>query len=233
MTLYRSRRMFVQRYHAPNKTLLVIGILAALAACAPRTEDWSVAESPKVLRIDRAEFHHVIHFRHGSTTVSEAEQATLERFLRRHGIDQGVRIRIVGRSTALDIRREAALLAFVRNHGLNGPVDPAGSEAAPEDGGIRLTLVRHVVTPPACRDWSKNPVADHANEPSSNFGCATTANLGLMVADPRVLLDADETGPADGATLARGVKEYREGTAKKGGPGGSPVSISTTSGQGG
>src|SRR5690606_18834183 len=86
----------------------------------------------------------------------------------------------------------------------------------PGASGARVTVGRYVVKPPACPDWSKPATGDPANQVTSNFGCATETNLGLMVADPGVLLrGVDQMAPADGEAVAVGIKNYREGKIEK------------------
>ena len=75
---------------------------------------------------------------------------------------------------------------------------------------MRVTVGRYVVTPPNCPDWTKPATGDPGNNVSSNFGCATTANLGLMIADPGALVRGYAAGPGDGEMLAKGVQNYRE-----------------------
>ncbi|MEQ8166145.1 MAG: CpaD family pilus assembly lipoprotein [Alphaproteobacteria bacterium] len=82
---------------------------------------------------------------------------------------------------------------------------PAGEPAIAIEGGFWQ------VTPPNCPDWSKPPGADFTNTTSSNFGCATVTNLGLMVAYPEDLIRGQEMGPADGTVAAAAVERYRAG----------------------
>ena len=53
---------------------------------------------------------------------------------------------------------------------------------------IVLTIERYVVIPPSCGDFSQ-PIGDAQQAYAhSNYGCADTANLGLMVANPRDII---------------------------------------------
>ena len=72
-------------------------------------------------------------------------------------------------------------------------------------------LGRFIVVPPDCPDWSKPADSDPANRSSSNLGCATAVNLGLMVADPEDLVRGHRPGPSDGAYGARLYRDYRDG----------------------
>ncbi len=211
----RNKRLFVSRGRLPWAGILVTATLVALAACAPRSESWSNAETTQRLRVDRAQFHHTIRFQGNRADLTASESKNLDRFLARQANGQGIRIWVAGGDTLIDVRRQATVLTHLRKRGLIGKLDTDATGAALASGSVRLTLVRHVVTLPNCGDWSKNPATDRSNLPSSNFGCATSTNLGLMVADPSVLVRGTDLGPGDGDTLGRGVRQYREGKVKK------------------
>ncbi len=59
---------------------------------------------------------------------------------------------------------------------------------------------RYLVALPPCPDWSKPSAGagDFTNTVSSNFGCATTVNLGLTVAQPADLVAPRPVGFAAG-----------------------------------
>ena len=82
---------------------------------------------------------------------------------------------------------------------------------------------RYVVIPPKCPDWTKQSGADPSNRVSSNFNCATTSNLGLMLADPGDLIRGRPKGPGDGVAASRLVRKYRDGKVAE------PAAINTSS----
>jgi len=71
-----------------------------------------------------------------------------------------------------------------------------------------------VVMTPQCPDWRKPSEDDPSNTPSSNLGCATETNLGLMVADPRDLVVGKDIAPSDADHNDYAVRRYRQGTYK-------------------
>jgi pilus assembly protein CpaD len=79
-------------------------------------------------------------------------------------------------------------------------------------GDAMLTFERYTAQAPECGDWSKNTADDWTNTPSSNFGCATQRNIGLMTADPKDLLRGQPVGSHDGAKLADTLGKYRSGS---------------------
>ncbi len=80
---------------------------------------------------------------------------------------------------------------------------------------VRVTVERYIVTPPACPDWSKPVGEDSQNTPPPNFGCANTANLGMMVANPRDLVHGRSPGTSDGAAVSAAIKRYRDGKIRE------------------
>ncbi len=69
------------------------------------------------------------------------------------------------------------------------------------------------------------------NTRSSNFGCATATNLGLMVADPGDIVAGRDPGLMDGEFTARSIERYRKGqTTPLKGPGASAAQIEPTGG---
>jgi pilus assembly protein CpaD len=194
---------------------------------------WVQASSPKQLEVDRAEYRHEVYFDTDRADITGVEQDRLLTFL--STIQPGPRdtIRLEGHADerASDLynlelagRRAEAVAAFLRHHGYDkltvttssyGEAVPAvpgtGAEAWQQNRRVELLLERYLVTLPACPDWSRESGTDFANLPHSNFGCATQANLGLMVADPRDLVRGRTLGPADGVQEAEGIVRYRTG----------------------
>ena len=77
----------------------------------------------------------------------------------------------------------------------------------PRDRAI-IEVGRYLVTLPACPNWSQDPASDFTNAKSSNFGCATAINLGLMVASPADLVSERELAQADGTPAVSAVTRY-------------------------
>ena len=71
-----------------------------------------------------------------------------------------------------------------------------------------VTVGRYAVTLPACPNWSQSLSADFTNAFTSNYGCANTTNLGLMVASPADLVSGRALAPADAAITSNAVRLY-------------------------
>ena len=146
------------------------------------------------------------------------ERTRLRRFLVRHDAGYGDQLLIGSQGIQLPnadvrqaVRREAAVSSELRTLELPSRRLPDVPTNEIWDGSVKIVLGRFIVVPPACPDWSKRADGDAANRVSSNFGCATTMNLGLMVANPGDLVRGRTPGPADGAVSARRYKNYRDG----------------------
>ena len=216
-----AKRLFIRRHQFwrlhRRRIQLVIGaaVLVALASCAPDTAYWSPAESPKAIRVDWVRFDHAVAFDRRSNTIPPPERERLDEFLARVAPGYGDQILVgtgaePGAAAAAAERRVAAVAAYLRERGLDAASLPRDSDAA-WDGTVRLAVGRYVATPPRCPDWTKPAVDDPMNRVSSNWGCATATNFGLMVADPGDLVRGRAMGPGDGEKAARAIKTYREG----------------------
>ncbi len=195
-------------------------MVAALAGCAEPTTTWKPAEAQYNNRVEYVALRHNIQFAPGAVVLSGAEQKKLDGFLDRIGTRHGDRLALYpsgpddGRTAALSTNRAAAIAQQLRQRGLEAEAAPPGAiETAPDS--LRLVVGRYLVTPPPCPNWRKEAGDDPANQTAGNWGCATSRNLGLMVADPGDLVTGREVSPADGDAEARRFRDYRTGESKK------------------
>jgi pilus assembly protein CpaD len=216
----KPRRIFSRSRRgraAPVCAALAVAALAVLTGCSSESAYWSPAESQKQVKVDWVRFDHRVMFGQNSRGVTDQERARIDEFLDRVEPRYGDQI-LVGTGAGngdgeIAAERVAAVTEYLRALGLKvGPM-PAAAQAR-WDGAVRVMVGRYVVTPPNCPDWTKSASYDPSNQVSSNFGCATATNLGLMVADPGDLVRGRDMGPADGAYSARMIKTYREGDTK-------------------
>jgi pilus assembly protein CpaD len=185
---------------------LAIPVMLALAACRPGAAEYTEAEAPKALRVDSAASNLSIAFAAGSDRLAPGEAARLQRLAMSGGMSPGDRVTI---AAAGDPR-----LRQHRIEAISGELLPFGIVATPSplvgvprDRAI-IAVGRYLVTLPACPDWSQYPASDFTNAKTSNFGCATATNLGLMVASPADLVGARETAYADGTPAVNAVTRY-------------------------
>lgn len=215
----RNRKRRFNRKRTGRWLFIVTATLVTLGACAPDTAEWSPVEAPKKNRVDWVAFHHTIQFDARNVTLGDRAKAGLSRFVRRLGSGEGVRIMVAATADAdgalVAGRREAAVTAYLRELGLRPRLAPAAPGRGVGKSAVVVTIGRYVVTTPRCPDWSKPAHKDFDNRVSSNFGCATETNLGLMVADPGTLLRGRPVGPADGEAQAKSIENYRKGEVEE------------------
>ncbi|WP_020398024.1 CpaD family pilus assembly lipoprotein [Kordiimonas gwangyangensis] len=134
----------------------------------------------------------------GTDTPSAAVAANLHAFLA--SVDAGYGD-IVMIDSGASPARTAAIAKMIKARGLvYGGEAPLGE--TPAIGDIALYVERYVVTTPNCGVWPNEPTNNTRNNASSYYGCANTANLGLMVADPRDLVAGRNGGNSTGAAVA-------------------------------
>ena len=103
-----------------------------------------------------------------------------------------------------DIARVAAAYGLLLSDGapiLNGAVPP---------GRVRVIASRATASVPSCPNWAEDAL-ESASETSSNFGCATNANLAAMIANPDDLIVGQDGSGTDSAGVAgRAIRVYRD-----------------------
>jgi len=86
------------------------------------------------------------------------------------------------------------------------PVTP-GAVAA---GNLRVTLTRASARVDGCPNWASTSSSSDKNATSSNYGCASNANLAAMVADPNDLIKGARSGQTDPASATKPIRVFRE-----------------------
>jgi pilus assembly protein CpaD len=197
--------------------LALLTSLILVAGCHPSdttSAGWTDPVMPKESKVELVTLDHDVHFAKGTRTVAADEATGLSDFLRDNAVDDGDTATVdspSGASSLAAARRVAVVAELKRNH---IKAVQASATAAPSDS-VRIHVSHAVVIAPRCPDWSKPEADNPANAPSSNYGCATEANLAQMVANPADLVRGRQTGPANGAVLARGGELYQSGNLAK------------------
>lgn len=196
-----------------------IALAGGLVACAPSLQNsqWSGAELPKQTQVLFLHQAYDVRFDPGKDLLSPAEQKRLADFIAREDIGLYDEITLASgnggdtKGAGLAARRSASVAAYLRSLHLKFAAD---SEAAAPNDQVTLSIGRYIVVPPQCPDWRKPSEDDPSNTPSSNLGCATETNLGLMVADPRDLVVGKDIAPSDADHNGYAVQRYRQDTFK-------------------
>jgi len=187
-----------------NRYLLTLALTLGVGACAPVTS-YTDAEAPKHLSLDTATTQLDLRFAPGTASLSPVDAARLRRLAASGRIAPGDRVMIATAGPPhLAEARAGAVLKVLQSYGIAAVATTANMP--PNHGVIEVT--RTLVTLPPCPNWSKRPNADFDNQPSSNFGCATETNLGMMVANPTDLASGLPVGPSAGQPAAAAVNRY-------------------------
>lgn len=187
-----------------NRTLLAMGWALLVGACAPVTS-YTDAEAPTRLKLDTATTQLDLRFEPGSAALASVDAARLQRAATSGEIEPSDRVTVDAAGAPYLVKeRLASVSALLLHHEI---VPVAGAQGAPPNHAI-VTIQRALVTLPPCPNWSKRPYSDFTNQPSSNFGCATETNLGMMVANPSDLANGLSLGPTAGQPAAAAVNRY-------------------------
>lgn len=78
-------------------------------------------------------------------------------------------------------------------------------------GTVRVVVTRSTASVPGCPDWSAKSDGTLHNATSTNYGCATNANMAAMIADPEHLLKgASSKGVTTVMSSTKAIDSYRE-----------------------
>lgn len=205
------------------------GIL--VSGCASQTAQWSGVEPVKRNRVDLVRLPHDVTFTRGSNELAAAEAKKLQAFLDSVGFDYGDRLALdIGMTPSASVSARADA---VRKHltRLGHEVEPRTIDhgVTPGPDAVRVIVERHVVTPPACPDWRQPAYPNYNNAPTSNMGCANVTALGMMVADPRDLVEGATFKPSDADVTTRAIKNLKADEVKWRPDGKAGASITTDS----
>lgn len=180
------------------RKLAVVASLTLLSACnfqlhehveeARKSHEFRVGN-----QVDMIKFEHTVGFLGGKAIPSDAEFDRLDAFLNGIILKYGDTVTLRG---AAESRRET-LAIYIERLGL--PIDirsEPGTKTEATAKKVSVTVERHTVTPPGCPNWSNFHGNEQRNAPGSNYGCATDAALGYMIANPRDLIEGQPMGPA-------------------------------------
>ncbi len=209
---------------AETATAVVLGTGAYYAANPDKLplEDFSDVPEARAPRADLVQYGHDVAFAAGEARLTNGQRQRLDAFLARLEAGYGDRFYVVagrGRkgepkqaAARLGERRRQAVMAFLELRRLRVlPLRIEFGIDAPVGEAVKVIVRRYVVTLPGCPDWTGRPGITYDNTRSSNFGCATAVNFGLMVADPGDIVAGRHPGLMDGEFAARSIERYRKG----------------------
>jgi pilus assembly protein CpaD len=181
-------------------------------------------ENPKPLSITLLKLTHQVAFQGETIGIEGRQQTDLDAFLASSDARPGDPAYVESDGSPIGETRAANLAEQLTGRGFAAQVIKDATTPARE---LRVILERYVVTAPVCPDWSHVSWANFQNETSSNFGCATSADLAAMVADPRDLAVGRPLSSTPGEAASLPIERYRAGITPR------LPSASTESGGGG
>lgn len=195
-----------------SKLLGAVALTAlSLGACAPQASQWSMVEAPRENTISLVRLSHNVQFRANEDRLNPTEAYRLATFIRDRSVGYGDQILLLNGGGPMAQRRTDAVASVFARGGMKVVRDVEIEGVTIGANELRVLVGRHVVTSPNCPNWSKRADDDFGNTGSSNIGCATTTNLGLMVANPTDLVHGEPLRPSDGELNAFRVHSYRHG----------------------
>jgi pilus assembly protein CpaD len=153
--------------------------------------------------------------------MTATDRVTLAGFLASNNINRGAQVALsVVSPTVEGGARQASRLQAVAS-ALNQmgvatiaqppTVQPAADVAGAQRDDVVVVAYALAVLPTECPGYNTPVQLDQSGRPVSVWGCANAANLGMMVADPRDLVEGRTFGPGDGEKGALDIRTYRTG----------------------
>lgn len=201
---------------AARNLLVTSSCIAFMSACSTSgTSNFTGVEAQNRNTVEMVRIPMTLNFAAGEESISNNEIAKLNHFLMTTNIRYGDEFSMDfplerdGSLSALNQKRLAYISNLLKDSGLqmSAIVTPYGTE--PNPNSARLLVSKYVVTPPQCGDWTQPSTPNYNNAPLSNLGCATQANLGLMIANPRDLITGQEGMPPNAERAAKAIERYQ------------------------
>jgi pilus assembly protein CpaD len=203
-----------------TRTLLALGLVACLAACATDDHHKSAKQDPPLTPTEQfaitvnSQEDQIMLAPHAEA-LSPAQTTALQDLVDRWRENGGAQIRIqtpahggedAYRATALI--QDALFALGMRPEQVNVTDYDAGVRPhAP----IMVGFTRYHAQGPTCgRDWHSF-TSSSENQVNSNFGCANTANIAAMIANPADLIAPRASDPADPHRREVVLDKYRQG----------------------
>jgi pilus assembly protein CpaD len=198
----------------PRFTALLAPALL-LAGCGTYNGGLEPAHQPVVQRSD-----YVLDLQTTGYGLAPGESQRLAGWMQAMDLRYGDRIAIDDGAAGTTGRDEVAAAAGHYGLMLADRAPVTAGQIAP--GTVRVVITRMTATVAGCPDHSRPAEATFEASTSSNYGCASNANLAAMIADPADLVRGAPGSPiTDPATSAKAIGVFR--AAAPSGAGGTKV----------
>jgi pilus assembly protein CpaD len=183
--------------------LVVLSLTLGLAACAA---EYSKSEAPAQLRVDGADSRRELVFAAGSAYLSPSELRKIDGWVLSGSVRPADRVEIAAAGPGgLAQQRAGTISRELLRYGV--VTQTLALDTVPANHAI-VSIGRYAVTLPDCPNWSQSPAADFTNAYTSNYGCATATNLGLMVASPADLVSGRPLTGTNAQVTVNAVQRY-------------------------
>ena len=182
---------------------IVLPLMLGLAACVA---EYSKSEAPDTLRVDGANSRRELAFGTGSASQAPRELRKLDGWVLSGAIRPADRVEVAaGGPPGLAEQRAGAISRELLRYGI--VTQTLAIDGVPANHAI-VSVGRYAVTLPTCPNWSQSQSYDFTNAFTSNYGCATATNLGLMVASPADLVSGRPLTGTAAQPAAGAVQRY-------------------------
>ena len=208
---------YTQHIFAVGCALLVSGCFPEFDMQGHNPNDYYAAH-PIVNKVETRYLTQALHFEPNQSHLDADQRDTLKQHFTRISplaVDD-VEIQ-VHPSQMANAKREDYLKKLLSQMGIKrGQIQVVPMEEI-ERHDANIQVAYSAVTTPRCPDWRSSPVTNYSNRTfTPNLGCASTVNLGLMVADPRDLVEGSGDNRPDTDNTTRAIQQYREGDTATG-----------------
>lgn len=184
--------------HSPFvKTALMVCAISAVAGCGSKlVDDDPNRYDPRLqhpIQVAREQVSVTITLPSEGSSLSPEDERRLHGFIRDF-VERG-RTAVTVESQLTERARQIIEAQGLRTNEII--LAPDTTIAAP---AAMLTFTANVAQVPSCGDWSESYTFSPTNVPAPDYGCSNRRNLGLSVADPGDLIDAQ---PMSGRGAAR------------------------------
>ena len=150
--------------------------------------------------------------------ISATEAVKLRNWFDAVGLQYGDRVSIDDPSPYGNASAKASVTRLVGRYGMMLQGDSPITATPVESGYMRVVISRTRADVPGCPNWDSKSATDFTSGTSSNYGCASNANLAAMVADPQDLVKGSKATGTDPLQAGKAIDVYRkkEPTGKEG-----------------
>ena len=193
----------------------VSALSLGVAGCQSAPEHLTAVNNPSLYSVhqpvvQRTDF--VFDVATNGNGVSPSELARLDSWFNSIDLRYGDQVTIDEASGYQSDAARRDVAAVAARYGLllvsgSAPVTAGAVQA----GSVRIVASRATASVPDCPNWAPAEIAASGNT-SSNYGCATNANLAAMIADPTDLVRGQDGVNSGAATATRAIRSYRQAT---------------------